>query len=116
MYTDTIIFLGTNDLGKSSVLCEEVLGLELYKDQTKCRIYRINDSSAIGFCEHMEVANATKSPIITLVVNDVDFVYNKVVDKGIKAEKPSINEYFKIYHFFFVDENGYTYEIQKFLD
>lgn len=116
MYNDTIIFLGTKDLDKSTSLCVDVLGLELYKDQKKCKIFRINQSSAIGFCSHIKIVNDVKSPIITLVVDDVDIVYNKVCTANIKASKPSMNEYFKIYHFFFEDDNGYTYEIQKFLD
>jgi len=116
MYNDSILFLGTKDLEKSTKLCIDILGLTLYKDQTKCKIFRINEGSAIGFCEHIDVVHGNKSPIITLVVDDVDFVYNRLTAFDVEASKPSLNEYFKIYHFFFKDDNGYTFEIQKFID
>jgi len=65
----------------------------------------------------MPVIHNNKSPIITLVTEDVDKVYNKLINKGLKiAESPKLNKKFNIYHFFFKDPNGYKIEIQRFLE
>ncbi len=116
-FKEFITFLGTDNLTVTSDFYENMLGLTLYKDQGVCLIFNINSTSKIGFCEHMPIIHSKKSPIITLVTDDVDEIYNKLIKSDIKIpEKPKINQKFKIYHFFFEDPNGYTIEIQKFLD
>lgn len=117
MFKEFITFLGTNDLRGTSHFYQKILGLTLYKDQKVCLIFNVNEQSKIGFCEHMPVMCDDKSPIITLVTEEVDEFYHKLIEKGLKvAESPKLNEKFNIYHFFFRDPNGYTIEIQKFLD
>lgn len=116
MYEEFILFLGTDDLEASHDFYTEILELELYKDQTTCRIYKINEGSSIGFCTHIKKTLDEKSPIITLIVEDVDGLYEKIKDKDVEIEsEPQKNEKFNIYHFFLRDNNGYTIEIQKFL-
>jgi catechol 2,3-dioxygenase-like lactoylglutathione lyase family enzyme len=115
-YDEFITFLGTNDLKKTSKFYQDILGLRLYKDQKICLIFSVNNSSKIGFCEHMPVVYRDKSPIITLVTEEVDEVYAKLSKNGLEiSERPKLNKKFDIYHFFFNDPNGYTIEIQKFL-
>ncbi len=116
-FKECITFLGTNDLAITSNFYQNILGLTLYKDQGVCLIFNINRTSKIGFCEHMPLIHTKKSPIITLVTEDVDENYNRLIKMGVKiSAKPKINQKFNIYHFFFEDPNGYTIEIQKFLD
>jgi catechol 2,3-dioxygenase-like lactoylglutathione lyase family enzyme len=116
-FNDFITFLGTKDLTATSNFYKNILGLTLYKDQGVCLIFNINSKSKIGFCEHMQIIHTKKSPILTFVTNDVDEYYNRLIGKGIViSDRPRLNEKFKIYHFFFEDPNGYTIEIQKFLD
>lgn len=116
MYNEFIMFLGSEDLEETDKFYRKVLDLELYKDQKTCKIYRINEGACIGFCDHINKTIDKKSPIITLIVDDVDSVYEKMKDKGVHIEdKPKRNEKFNIYHFFLKDNNGYTVEIQKFL-
>jgi len=116
-FKEFITFLGTNDLNKTSNFYEHILGLTLYKDQDACLIFNINNQSKIGFCKYMSIIHDDKSPILTLVTEDVDKYYNKLIKAGLNIEeKPQINRKFNIYHFFFKDPNGYTIEIQKFLD
>jgi len=116
-FKEFITFLGTNDLKKTSNFYQNILGLTLYKDQKICLIFHINKQSKIGFCKHIPVIHDDKSPIITLVTEEVDEVYNKLINKGLKiAESPKLNKKFNIYHFFFKDPNGYTIEIQRFLE
>ncbi|MFW9937025.1 MAG: VOC family protein [Candidatus Thorarchaeota archaeon] len=115
-YKELIIFLGTKDLKKTSIFYQNVLGLTLYKDQGICQIFNVTSEGKVGFCTHMAVDVKEGSPIITLITDDVDKIYDKLVEFGVKIEKaPEFNERFNIYHFFLKDPNGYTIEIQKFL-
>lgn len=116
MYNDFILFLATDDLKRTDDFYRNVLDLELYKDQGKCMIYRINKGAAIGFCTHIAKNLNEKSPILTLIVDDVDRLYKEIKAKGIETlDIPKENKEFNIYHFFLKDNNGYTIEIQKFL-
>jgi len=116
-FNEFITFLGTDDLKKTSHFYQNILGLTLYKDQKICLIFHINNQSKIGFCEHIPVICNDKSPIITLVTEEVDEFFHKLIKKGLEiVEGPKLNKMFNIYHFFFKDPNGYTIEIQKFLD
>lgn len=116
MYNEFILFLGTDDLKATDNFYRNVLGLELYKDQKVCMIYKINEKASIGFCTHIKKTIEEKSPIITLIVDNVDEVYNTLKNKGVKVEsEPKRNDKFNIYHFFLKDNNGYTLEIQRFL-
>ena len=117
MFKEFITFLGTNDLKKTSNFYQKILGLTLYKDQKICLIFNINKQSKIGFCEHIPVIQDKKSPIMTFVTEEVDEVYKTLVNKGLKiVESPKLNKKYNIYHFFFKDPNGYTIEIQRFLE
>lgn len=113
----SIIFLGTDDLDKTDRFYRNTLDLKLYKDQGLCRIYQVEGGGKIGFCSHIKVVLEEKSPIITLLTKDVDKMYDTLRHQGYKIkETPKINKKFNIYHFFVQDPNGYTVEIQKFLE
>jgi predicted enzyme related to lactoylglutathione lyase len=117
IFKEFITFLGTKDLNKTSKFYQNIIGLSLYKDQGVCLIFNVNNQSKIGFCEHMAPIHKGKSPIITFIADNVDEIYNKLIESGIDIkDKPKINHKFNIYHFFLKDPNGYTLEIQKFLD
>ncbi|ACB83888.1 VOC family protein [Natranaerobius thermophilus] len=117
MWSGSVIFLGTNDLEKVHDFYHNVLQLPLFKDQGACRIYEIPGGGMIGFCTHMEVKSEGKAPIITLLTEEVDRAYGSLIDNGYQPfNKPKTNPDFKIYHFFSEDPNGYSLEIQKFLD
>ncbi len=111
-----IVFLGTKDLEITHRFYHEVIGLSLYKDQGLCRIYAVEGGGKLGFCQHITIIHEEKSPIITLVTEDVDRLYEKLTEKGFTVKHPpKENPKFNIYHFFIEDPNGYTLEIQKFL-
>ena len=115
-FKESITFLGTKDLKKTSFFYQNILELTLYKDQGYFLIFNINYQSKIGFCKHISIVYDDKSPIITLVTEEVDEQYHELIKKGVDiTEKPKFNPEFNIYHFFFKDPNGYTIEIQKFL-
>ena len=113
----SIVFFGTDDLNKTDEFYRGLLGLELYKDQGACLIYKVPGGGMLGFCTHIEVVNKPKAPILTLLTDDVDRIYKNMKDASVKIEKePEENPEFNIYHFFSYDPNGYSVEIQKFLD
>ena len=115
-WEDSIVFLGVDNLDGVDEFYRKGLNLSLYKDQGVCKIYEVPGNGMIGFCTHMDKNVADKSPIITLLSDDVDGIYRKI--KKTKYEikhPPKINSDFNIYHFFLKDPEGYTVEIQKFL-
>jgi len=112
-----ITFLGTKNLNETANFYQNILGLELYKDQGLCKIFNITKESKIGFCSHIPITFTDKGPILTLVVENVEKIYQKLINSGLEIPNPpKLNPKFNIYHFFFHDPNGYTLEIQKFLD
>lgn len=112
-----ILFLGTLDLDKTHQFYTQALELNMIIDQGACRIYRVPGGGHIGFCSHIPPVLGEKSPIVTLVTQDVDGCYEKLIEWGVAIlHPPAINPRFGIYHFFLKDPNGYTLEIQRFTD
>ncbi len=112
-----IVFLSCKDLNATHHFYSDVLGLPLYLDQGKCRIYQIPGGGMLGFCSHIPFISSEKSPILTLLTPRVDEVYDLFLSEGIQPEhEPRENPTFHIYHFFVKDPNGYWVEIQKFLN
>lgn len=117
MWSDNICFFGTEDLQKTHDFYSLQLGLTLERDQGICHIYRVPGGGGLGFCSHMPVVQREKSPIITLITDDVDAVYLDLLKEGLEPlHAPQENPKFLIYHFFVRDPNGYLVEVQKFLD
>ncbi len=116
-FNGSIVFFGVSDLKETDGFYRGKLSLELYKDQGLCRIYRVPGGGMIGFCSHMAVTAREKSPILTFLAEDVDKWHVKLKEKGlIMDSEPEANPRFNIYHFFLADPDGYTVEIQRFLE
>ncbi|MGE5653090.1 MAG: VOC family protein [Bacillota bacterium] len=112
-----IVFLGTQDLDATDRFYRQTLGLELYRDQGTCRIYNVCGGGKIGFCAHIPMVKGERSPIVTLVMDDVDGTYQHLIAAGVEVlHAPQENPRYHIYHFFTQDPNGYTLEVQRFLD
>ncbi len=111
-----IIFLPTNDLQTTTHFYKNLLKLELFIDQGDCVIFKSCENGYIGFCER--AVNIVEGKIIlTLIVNDVDHVYELLkANTDVITSHPKMNSKYRIYHFFLTDPNGYLIEIQKFLD
>jgi catechol 2,3-dioxygenase-like lactoylglutathione lyase family enzyme len=94
-----------------------VLGLPLALDQDDCRIYRIGESSFLGFCQREEAPHQPEGIILTLITDEVDHCYHHLRQLGVRFEKPpTYNPDYEIYHCFLRDPNGYLIEIQRFDD
>lgn len=111
-----IAFLGTDDIEATHQFYHHVLALPLFKDQGKCRIYDVPGGGRLGFCTHLPGFKGKRTPILTLLTEDVDGMWLRLQNAGMEPGQPQNNTQFNIYHFFVQDPNGYTVEIQRFLD
>lgn len=112
---NTIVFFGTRDLSITSSFYKGLIGLELFRDQGTCQIFSAG-GGMIGFCDHLQVIPREDTPIITLLTDEVDEFYKRLIKAGVECTEPTVNEKFNIYHFFARDPDGYRLEIQRFLD
>ncbi|HMA58808.1 MAG TPA: nitroreductase family protein [Halanaerobiales bacterium] len=107
-----IVFKKTKDLEQISNFYQNVIGMELWQDQDKCKIFE-KGNLQLGFCEGDEIDN---DGIITFYYNnkkEVDKLYNN--GKLEVIEEPKENDKFNIYQFFAKDPEGRTLEFQTFL-
>lgn len=110
-----VLFLPTDDLTNVQAFYTDTLGLPLVRDQGLCRIYQSAPGSYIGFCERGYTIPSEFRVVITLLIDDVDGVYNALRAKGVKTESmPSLSEQFNVYQFFLRDPNSYLVEVQRF--
>lgn len=109
-----IVFMKTKDLEKVSKFYQNQIGMELWQDQGKCKIFE-KGNLQLGFCQ----ANKTDNEgIITFYFKDkkdVDKIYKKISDNIEITKEPEENEDFNIYQFFAKDPEGRTLEFQSFL-
>lgn len=114
-----ITFLYTADLQVTADFYENILGLELWRDQGTCRIYQITSDGFLGFCLSDNLQTGHPDIIFTLVTSrqsGVDEWYQRLKTQGVDFVKPpGINPKYQIYHAFLQDPNGYLIEIQYFL-
>lgn len=116
LFDQQVVFLPASDLGRADHFYRKLLGLPLVLDQGVCRIYRTGPSAFVGVCEHLDAGSAA-GVIVTLVSDDVDGWYERLVAAGVAFEAPpSHNDRFGIYHVFVNDPDGNVLEIQRFGD
>lgn len=116
LFDQQVVFLPTSDLERADRFYRELLGLPLVLDQGVCRIYRTGPQGFLGVCGHLAVGPAA-GVIVTLVTDDVDGWYQRLVEAGVDFDRPpSRNDRFGIYHVFLNDPDGNVLEIQRFED
>jgi predicted enzyme related to lactoylglutathione lyase len=113
-----ISWVYTQDLDSTAYFYAEVLGLECSRDQGAARIFATGDNAWIGVCQAF--ANRVVEPkggMISIISDDVDAWYQRLVDIGLSIEQPPHRlEQFGIYTFQVNDPNGYLIEFQQFID
>lgn len=118
-FAEQITFLYTPDLQATAEFYENILGLELWRDQGTCRIYQVSTDGYLGFCQKENAGGEQSDIIVTLVTpgkQEVDEWYEHLRSQGIDFVKPpEINPNYQIYHCFLHDPTGYLLEIQFFL-
>ncbi len=115
---DSIHFYKTYDLNNVKLFYGDILNLPLYKDQGKCLIYDMHGHGKIGFCTHHPKLMPS-STCITFVYErkiDVEKMHKHLKSRAKEVSAPTLNEAFKIYHFFCKDFDGHTLEFQTFLN
>lgn len=119
-FCSLINFYGVDNLDEIANFYQNILRLEVDKDQGKCLIFKVPGGGRLGFCSHLKLIAEPKNPIITFVVEDkseVDDWFLKLKNESYPVEsQPTLSEEFGIYHFFLTDPAGYSLEIQAFLD
>lgn len=115
-----VTFIYARDLEASARFYGELLGLPLALDQGVCRIYRAAAGAFLGVCARPEAEprhGERAAVMITLVSPDVDAWHARLAAAGAELlGPPRLNERYNIYHCFARDPDGYTVEIQRFLD
>lgn len=110
-----VIFLPTDNLETTHAFYADTLELSLVRDQGLCRIYQTSAASYVGFCERGYTIPVEYRIVVTILIDDVDGVYQALREKGVETESdPSLSEQFNVYQFFLRDPNGYLVEIQRF--
>ncbi|GAP10837.1 uncharacterized protein conserved in bacteria [Bellilinea caldifistulae] len=116
-FEQLITFLPSKDLQTTTNFYQNVLELPLVRDQGDCKIFRVSPAGLIGFCSRPELPSPAKSIILTLITDEVDEWFKKLVKAGAQVEKPpTYNLKYAIYQAFVFDPNGYRIEIQRFDD
>jgi predicted enzyme related to lactoylglutathione lyase len=113
-----ISWVYTQDLDSTAYFYAEVLGLECARDQGAARIFATGDNAWIGVCHAFaERVVEPKGSMISIVSDDVDAWYQRLVDIGLSIDQPPHRlEQFGIYTFRVKDPNGYLIEFQQFVD
>jgi glyoxylate reductase len=107
-----IIFFKTADLKRIGDFYERYLGMQLWLDQGKCRIYE-HGNLRLGFCAADKADTGGTITFYYPQRQDVDAAYSRY--KDIATANPKINPQFKIYHFWAKDPEGRDLEFQHFL-
>ena len=115
--TGLITWVYTEDLAETAQFYGEVLGLTLDRDAGAAQIFRAGPNALIGVCRAFEDRVVEpKGGMITLLTDDVDSWYDRVVARGGQVlGPPERMDRFGIYSFFVPDPNGYVIEVQTFL-
>ena len=114
--TCQIAWVYTHDIDSSTDFYARVLALECCRDEGRARIYRVAENACIGVCEAFAGRIVEpKGGMISLVTDDVDTWYRRLLELGADIEHPPRRlEEFGIYTFFVRDPNGYVIEFQQF--
>ncbi|MFW5697050.1 MAG: VOC family protein [Fimbriimonadaceae bacterium] len=112
-----ITFLPTPDMEATHRFYHDICGFELELDQGVCRIYKTTHRAFVGFCQCDEMKPEGNRVVLTIVSDEVDRWYELLTSNGVETDgEPRKNDKIKIYHFYAKDPNGYSVEVQSFLD
>lgn len=115
-----VSFRPVRDLSTSRTFYQDHMGLELVRDQGACLIFRVAAGGYLGVCQvgydgRNEALPADERLIETIVVDDVEALYRRLVRHGVEVDgPPRHNERFGIRQFFARDPDRYRIEVQRF--
>lgn len=113
-----VTFIYTHDLERATTFYGEALGLVMVHDEGPARIFRISEQGYLGVCiASQERPSVPEGICLSLVTDDVDGVYGRLVDAGVQTTgAPKSLPQFGIYSFFLHDPDGHLIEVQRFDD
>lgn len=115
-FEQQVVFLSVSNLDESTKFYGEQLGLRLARDQGTCRIFHLSGNSYVGICQGV-TPEGHDGLTLTMISDDVDGWYKRLHSLKVKIKNPpKLNEKYMIYHFYLEDPDGYTIEIQRFVD
>ncbi|MBT6205273.1 MAG: VOC family protein [Rhodospirillaceae bacterium] len=111
-----VTFVYTPDLERAAAFYGGALGLPLVLDEGPARIYQIAEKGYLGVCIAGEdSASVPEGICLTLVTEDVDGVYERLVAKGVETDgAPQALPQFGVYSFLLRDPDGHVIEVQRF--
>ena len=117
LFDSQITFIYVKDLEESRLFYEDLLGFKLVHDQGSCRIVKTAEGAYLGYCSVKGRKRGGEGVLLTLVADNVDEWYRILKEREVSLlNPPRHNPEYGIYHFFFLDPDGYQWEIQKFDD
>lgn len=104
------------DLNSAAEFYSDILGFECSRNEGDAMIFKTGEGAFIGLCRAFaERVVEPRGGMISIVTDDVDAWYRRLLDKGLVIDKPPHRlEQFAIYSFFVSDPNGYVIEFQQF--
>ena len=110
-----ISWVYTDELESAASFYAQILGFECSRDEGDARLFKTGDSSFIGVCRTFDDRVVEpKGGMISIVTDDVDAWYQRLLDKGLVIKPPHRLEQFGITSIFVEDPNGYRIEFQQF--
>jgi len=110
-----ISWVYTYDLDSAANFYAQVLGLECSRDEGDARLFETGAGAFIGVCRAFDDRVVEpRGGMISIVTDDVEAWYQRLLDKGLVIKPPHRLEQFGITSFFVDDPNGYRIEIQQF--
>jgi catechol 2,3-dioxygenase-like lactoylglutathione lyase family enzyme len=107
-----IVFYKTKDIDRIKEFYISKIGMEIWLEQADCIILK-HGNMLIGFCSHQETETGG---VIGFFYKNTDQVYDMYKKLRLVAQdEPTVNEKYKIYHFFARDPDDRTIEFQTFL-
>lgn len=117
MIESMVNFYPCLDINQTTHFYLEMIGLTLYQDQGKARIFDTG-YGYLGFCQY-DYSDLATQTCISFNLKDqesVDQYYKDLKNKGIEVmTSPQKHPQFEVYSFFARDPNGYKLEFQKIL-
>ena len=118
MIQSCVTFLPVSDIQKTEEFYTKVVGLTLWDDQGKCKIFNCGQGYW-GFCQYDDGRPLATGVCLSLNMEDtadVDEKFRNVKAAGAEIlQKPEHHKNFPVYSCFVKDPDGYLLEFQKIL-
>jgi len=116
-YASNITFLYYKDLSYGQFFMEKILKLSLVMDQGFALIYEVNQRSYIGIVQLRKQENMVGNTLVSFNTNNLEEDYQRIQKHQVNnLTKIKPIQSIKLHSFFFEDNEGHRFEIQRFDD